>query len=155
MGRTDINRVNGRSYAFEIKSGRDRPDHAELQTKIFSDYFEFVTLIVSNEQLYSNISENIGITKYELIDGEMIFDIIRRPKKNLELNCVKQLKTLPKLLLFQMAEKKMMNKSRDKIIKEILKTHSESEINSFFKTALKDKYRDKWMTYIKQNIISQ
>jgi len=153
--RTDVNRVNGNSYAFEIKSGRDKPDRAFLQTKIFSDVFDFVFLIVNDEEIYELIADNIGIIKYEYIDGEMSFNTVRRPKRNIELDSVKQLKSLSKATLAKIIDFNKTVTDKNELISEILKNFSESEINARFKNALKDEYIDKWKSYIAQHILNQ
>jgi len=151
--RTDVNRINGFSYAFEIKTGRDRPNNAEAQTRVFSDFFEFVFLIVNNEEPYSNISENIGIIKYEYTDGEMLFDYTRKPKRNQELNSFQQLNSLSKSQLLEILGTKKNINEKEVLIKNVIQTHSEDEVNTIFKTTLKNIYRDKWKMYIQQNII--
>jgi hypothetical protein len=150
--RTDINRINSYSYAFEIKSGRDSPNRAVHQIKEFSDVFEFVILIVQNEEKYEDISDNIGIIKYEYNDGEMDFESIRKPSKNLELDSGKQLSSLSKMELSNTFNIQK-GLERTNLIDKIMDTYSESKINTYFKNALKTKYFDSWRSYINRNII--
>lgn len=153
--RTDVNRINGYSYAFEIKSGRDRPERAFLQTKIFSDVFDFVTLIVSDEEIFESISDNIGIIKYEFIDGAMTFDYVRKPMRNVELDSKKQLNSLSKVALKNSFDLINIELDRTKMINNVLNSFSESEINSHFKNALKNEYLDKWKAYMAQHFESK
>ena len=153
--RTDVNRVNLFSYAYEIKSGRDKPLRATYQTLEFSDIFEFVTLIVNNEEQYEHISDNVGIIKYDYMDGEMCFEQIRKPKKNLELDYQKQLNSLAALELCKiLGISKSSGLDKFQLIKEVLDSFNESEINAHFKSALKDKYLDKWKGYLNRYILN-
>lgn len=153
--RTDINRINGFSYAFEIKSGRDKPNRAIYQTAKFSDVFDFVIMIVNNEEEYESLSDNIGITKYEYVDGNMAFNTVRPPKRNLELDSNKQLKALPKAYLNKILNVKETNyHGRENIIRQIINNYSEGEINNHFKSSLKEKYLEKWQNYISLNFLN-
>jgi hypothetical protein len=152
--RTDITRVNGRSYAFEIKSGRDRPDRAMYQIQKFSDVFECVSLIVNDEKRYKFMPDNVGIIEYEYSNGEMKFTVGRDYKRNLELNVEKQLKSLPTNQLIKILNGENKKLERAKMIQNIIEQYSEEEINSLFKLALKDNYYGKWLDYIKNNFIN-
>jgi len=152
--RTDITRINGRSYAFEIKSGRDRPDRAMYQIQKFSDIFEFVSLIVDDESGYKSMPDNVGIIKYEYLNGKMEFNVVRDYKRNLELDVEKQLKSLPTNQLIKILNGENKKVEKAKMIQNIIEQYSEEEINSLFKLALKDNYYEKWLDYIKNNFIN-
>lgn len=152
--RTDINRVNQYSYAFEIKSARDNQSRAIYQTTEFSDVFDFVTLIVSNEEEYEHISDNVGIIKYEYIDGEMHFESMRKPKRNLELDYMKQLNSLSKEELITILGVKTTEPDKQILINEILGSFTEPEINTNFKSCLKNKFYDKWNEYLNRFILN-
>ena len=152
--RTDITRVNGRSYAFEIKSGRDRPDRAMYQIQKFSDVFECVSLIVDDERKYKSMPDNVGIIEFEYLSGEMGFTVIRDYKRNLELDVEKQLRSLPTNQLIKILDGENKKLERSKMIQNIIEQYSEEEINSHFKLALKENYYGKWMDYINHNFIN-
>jgi len=146
--RTDINRINSRySYAFEIKTARDRPERAFFQTKEFSQLFEFV-YIIKNPDNEIEIDENIGVFLIDYSDGGIIFEKEVKATRN-ETNPEKQLMSLPKAKLREKTGLKSNEKAD--IANDILSKYDGNEINTFFKKTLKDIYIERWVEFFEKH----
>lgn len=143
--RTDINRINNYSYAYEIKTARDKPNRAFFQTKEFSQVFEYVFVITNDPEIERE--DNIGIFLMDFVDGEIVFDKKIKARKN-DMNPPKQLMSLPKIKLRELTD--LDSKDKQDLVKDILPMFRRNEINAFFKKVLKDTYRERWIRFYKE-----
>lgn len=154
--RTDLTRVNGYSYNYEIKTGRDQLSRLQNQMDVFSTVFE-KNLVVCPNNSFDSIQEHIpdtaGIFIYELFKEGIKFKENMRPRMSKNLKSKNQLKILTVEALKLLHEKKIgkaRSLSREQLIDKILSRYSDKEINNEFKFYLKMKYSP-----IKNGLITQ
>lgn len=84
--RVDICRINGSSYAYEIKTEYDTFDRLETQMQDYLKTFEKVYVIVPNtrvEAVRPLIPESCGIISYRTtLQNDFVFAYIKRAQKN-------------------------------------------------------------------------
>lgn len=139
--RTDINRINGSSISYEIKSDRDNLNRAIEQTKTFLRVFEFVYVISSNieKNQISEFDDRVGFWRVDLLNNS--FKKLRNAKRNKYMNPESQIKLLQKKELKKYPSFKSDNR------KQILRKFDDKDINKAFKEILKNRYREKWISY--------
>lgn len=144
--RTDITRINGTSYNYEIKSGRDKIERAERQMSTFMTLFEENIVICQDEQ-YNDVIDSIppdtGVIIYEVISDGINFKDKIPARKSKRIDPVNQLNVMTVKKLREMYERrigKSKKLKRQTLSKKILSRYSGREINEEFKKYLKDKY---------------
>jgi len=144
--RTDVTRVNGISYNYEIKTSRDKVERLQNQMATFTTVFER-NLVVCSEKLYEHvlnyIPPNVGVIVYEIHGNMYYFKEKIRPKKSKNLKSENQLKILTTERLKTIYKKKIgkiTSLSRSQLIEKILTQLTDYEINKEFKLYLKEKY---------------
>ena len=149
--RTDITRINGYSYAYEIKSVRDVLSRSIGQTKEFLSVFDYVYLIVDNDIDDVEIDEKVGIIKVIRKNGMINFKIVKKPKQTCKYDSLIQLRLLQKKELLQINKKYDFchDKSREDLQQSILKKFDQNSINLLFKHTLKERYRRTWFENLK------
>jgi hypothetical protein len=150
--RTDVNQINGVSYTYEVKTGRDKIEKSILQTAEFSKVFEYVYLVTRNEEsIPSKLNENVGVLLAEFDDGHLIFDEVTTPIKNTLLSGRLQLQTFRKDELISFYGEDGKTKSREELLESLLATETEENINRKFKLVLKERFRPQWYEYVRKN----
>ncbi len=148
--RTDISRINGYSYAYEIKSSRDDISRSIEQTNEFLSVFEYVYLIVE-EMNEIDLNDNVGIIKYYNDDGIIDFNCIKKPRRLNSFNSTMQLSLLQKTELKHICNRYGFSNSitRNDSEQSILKNFDEKAINNIFKHYVKKRYKSQWLKTIK------
>lgn len=150
--RLDFGRINGSSHAYEIKTELDTLNKLEKQINDYSKVFEFINVVVHPKHLKKVkeiIPEYCGIEIYN-IEPQFEFHTEREAEKNPLINSRAQIDALTTKDLDFVIHKTnsimSLNKRKDKE-EYIYSNFSCEDINSYFKEAIKQRYRDRW-TYI-------
>lgn len=83
--RLDIGKINGNSYAYEIKTELDNTSRLEKQIKDYEKIFEFIYVVCHYrhlEQTRKIIPQKVGIKVFDIQDGRVTFEDIRKAKIN-------------------------------------------------------------------------
>lgn len=150
--RTDISRINGYSYAYEIKSVRDNTNRATWQTEQFLDVFDYAFLIVDDGIENVELNDSVGVIEIERENGIIEYDETKKPKRQNSHNSIAQLDLLQKTELLEIDLNINFNNkpSRKKIQNEIIKNYTNDEINKIFKNTLKKRYLPLWLKTVKE-----
>jgi len=143
--RTDVTRINGRSYNYEIKTSRDKITRLPHQMDTFTTLFER-NLVVCPESHYDGVLDNIphtvGVIVYEILDSRIHFKE-KIPPRKMGLKSENQLNVLTIERLRSIYEErigKATSLTRTQLIGKILSRFTTNEINKEFKLYLKEKY---------------
>lgn len=153
--RLDVGRINGYSYAYEIKTEFDTLDKLNKQIEDYSKVFEYIYIVIHRCHLnkaVKMIPDHCGIITYRIVDGELKFNFYKKVRKNKYLSMDDQVKTLNSKELTQMLkELKSKEIPAERHLKEeIIKKYSQRKVNAIYKKILKERYRNKWRN-LKQN----
>jgi hypothetical protein len=152
--RTDINLINGVSCAYEIKTARDKIEKAVLQTNHFKKAFEHVYLVTYNENIIpKNLDDGVGVMIIDFDDGKLEFNEIKPSIRNTSFVSELQLNTLNKDELVSFFGDCEKNTSREELINGLLGTETEKNINTKFKSYLKERFTPQWYEYIRKNLM--
>lgn len=147
--RIDICRINGSSYAYEIKTEYDTFDRLESQMRDYLKTFEKVYVIVPNtriSEVKSFIPASCGIIGYR-IDKNMnvVFSYSRKAKKNtcdLAI-CIRSLSSVDMSYML-----KLLNldnyKTRDEKLNTLLRYITSKSFGRCYRQLLKHKYEAQW-----------
>jgi hypothetical protein len=89
IARVDMAAVNGNLHGYEIKSARDSFGRLPLQTAVYSQALDFVTLVVApnhSAKAAQAIPEWWGILRVEERRGKVVFTVVRQPQRNPKVN---------------------------------------------------------------------
>jgi len=148
--RADVVVVNGKLTGIEIKSDLDTLNRLERQIGLYNQYFDAVE-IYAVEKHIEKIKEIAprwwGIKKIHLKDGEICVRVIRRGRRNANINFARIVSLLWKeealnLLREHKQSKGFESKNRTLIWDRIVEKVSERSIKSFVLRALKS--RQNW-----------
>lgn len=149
--RLDVGRINGLSYAYEIKTELDTLAKLEKQVSDYTQVFEYVTVIIHPKHLKKAkkiLPDYCGIDLIKTIDGSgYSFETERKATISPVLNSEMQINTLTsKDLEFILKTKKQQNIPSRRQEREYLITQclSEEEMNYYFKKAVKQRYLERW-----------
>lgn len=142
--RSDINRFNGQSYTYELKSPRDSTKRISDQLKSYSKSIEYIFLV-----LPESISEppdsddSVGLIQYDYPSFQ--FREIRLPSKQEQLEPEFQLSQLRLTELKKVAgcldpDGEYRDEKRANLVHQILDQESEEQINSIYKNTLKNRH---------------
>ena len=146
--RVDICRINGCSYAYEIKTEYDTFDRLHSQIRDYTKTFEKVYVIVPRKRVNSIrqiIPESCGIISYRISSDNIIFSYARKAQKN-NCNiifCIENLSSNDmSYLLKQLGEKSCQSKvqKRDKLVD----ISNKKPIWAQYRKLLKNKYEKRW-----------
>lgn len=147
--RTDITRINGSSYNYEIKTGRDKIIRLKKQMDIFIKFFEQNSVVCPIE-FYDDVLEYlpsaVGVIVYEILENDISFREELPSKKSFSISSEEQLRVITVEGLRKIHNKRIEKANelkRRELTKNILFKLSKDEINDQFKLYLKEKYRDK------------
>ncbi|WP_024834757.1 sce7726 family protein [Ruminiclostridium josui] len=155
--RLDFGRINGRSYAYEIKTELDNTNRLLDQLSDYINVFEFINVVIHEKHLSkikSLIPRNVGIIQYTFNENGMAFDSIRKPKENKNMKKLSQLEIMNTDDLDYII-KKIINVSqvprfKSEKLKFVNKHFNKYQFNDVFKEAIKNKQSKKWK-HIKDN----
>lgn len=145
--RVDLCKINGKSFAFEIKTELDSFIRLKSQMDNYSSLFDQVYLICPLnlvEKYQSYIPNSCGIYVYNQ-DSNSSFKFVKykhaTPLKTLNSNM--QLDCFPKNELINYFKPKNIS-CKSSIIEEITEKYTSRYINTIFKKYLKNKYKHNW-----------
>ncbi|PLX68148.1 MAG: hypothetical protein C0603_08550 [Denitrovibrio sp.] len=141
--RVDICRINGQSYAYEIKSEYDSLKRLGKQLSDYSKLFEFVFVIVTVKHLEEAqliIPLHCGIILYK--DGKL--RTIKKATKSPLISPKEQLSHIhPSKFKYNFTYPYDGDES-SKALEAILTKYTNKTINTRFKKILKSKYKEEW-----------
>ncbi len=153
--RVDISRINGNSYAYEIKTEFDSFDRLSTQMSDYSKAFEKVYVVVPAfkvEAVKQHIPDNCGIIAYRpKKQTGMTFSYVKRAYRN---NCsadfcIKNLSSADMSTLMKMLGLEVGTTKKEK--EAVLLTYAEKRsIWPAYKKLLKNKYHSNWL-FIKKH----
>lgn len=148
--RLDVGRINGVSYAYEIKTKLDTLNKLQKQISDYSQVFEYVTAVIDFRHLKKAkeiLPEFCGIEIYNMDSEFCNFETERCAEISPLINTEMQLKTLLSkdleyILKCNSSEKiPLKRKNRELLVRNSL---DQAKINYFFKEAVKHRYYDRW-----------
>lgn len=159
--RLDLARINGNSYAYEIKTELDQLTKLEKQLKDYSKAFEYIYVITSENHI--NKAKNIipdycGLILYEQKNNDYYFENIKSPSYNnnydyeVQVDCFSS-KDLETILLnnnINKFKRKEIPTLKDDRKRFLFENFSKDNINSLFKFGVKKKYEKRW-GFLQQN----
>ncbi|MDX6153716.1 sce7726 family protein [Marinococcus sp. PL1-022] len=148
--RLDVGRINGKSYAYEIKTELDSLEKLEKQVSDYSEVFEYTYVVVHPchfKKVMNIVPEHCGVITYREVSGDFKFSFRKRVDKSPYLNKSSMLrnlnsKELDYILKSSKYEGSLPVERDDK--HEILLKLSDQKINALFKRALKQRYNKQW-----------
>lgn len=147
--RVDVARINGESYAIEVKTEFDRLDKLSRQVEDYAKVFEHVMVIAHEshvERVLGLIPEYCGIQAYAAAQDQLQFSTIRTVAKNPLLAAEAQVRNLSSrdlsVILRQAGLQDPKNK-KERAELVLRECHSDT-INQLFKDTIKLKYRQRW-----------
>jgi len=139
--RVDFLTINGETNSFEIKSELDNLQKLSRQAVNYSKVFEFNYIVIDKKHLNKAneiIPDNYGIWIFTKNRKQ----VLRKAKKNIELDPTMQLELLTK------KELKRVFSETDREV--IYSKYNQNTINLHFKRCLKERYFERW-EYLKLN----
>lgn len=154
--RLDIGKINGNSYAYEIKTELDNTYRLKKQIKDYEKIFEFIYVVCHYkhlEEVRKIIPQKVGIKIFDIQNGEVKFKDIRMAKINKSIKKEYLLESINSNE-YEIILKKYLNikniplYKKDKI-KLVSKNIKKSELMSIYKKIIKLRQSKKWY-HIKQ-----
>lgn len=153
--RVDFCRVNGSSYAYEIKTELDNLNRLTKQIEDYSKVFEYVYVITYDgyvNKVKDILPSHCGIIIYKKTNQEYSFINDRKAKKSPFLDPLAQIRNLSsddiKFLLNKMKVKSIPAKRLER--ESIILKYKPVTINRLFKLAVKNKFYRQW-SFIQSN----
>jgi hypothetical protein len=154
--RLDIGRINGKSYAYEIKTELDTLEKLEKQISDYSLVFDFVYIVIHPKH-FSKVKESIpthcGIITYNLSDEGCKFSFRKKALLNTKIDKFSQLAVLTVKELERImkdAGEIHIPKTREGKTQCITSILGDKEVNALFKRAIKRRFNKKWI-YLQNN----
>lgn len=147
--RIDICRINGGSYAYEIKTEYDTFDRLASQMKDYSGAFEKVYVIVPNsrvDDVKAHIPSTCGIISYRISkDQKFVFSYAKRATRNLcdPVSCLENLSSSDMSELLRALKLKDYQTRKEKL-DALLEYAKKKSIWHQYKEVLKLKYAGQW-----------
>ncbi|MDN4617685.1 sce7726 family protein [Paenibacillus sp. PsM32] len=148
--RLDYARINGHSYAYEIKTELDSLDKLEKQISDYSKAFEYVQ-VVCHPYHYKKVKENVpsfcGIVTYNDCKTDLPFSFKQKRLRNPNIDASFQLSTLTAKELDKILKEENLNiDSLDRQSKQelISLSLSSAKINHHFKEKIKARFQKRW-----------
>lgn len=153
--RVDICRINGSSYAYEIKTEYDTFDRLETQMQDYLKTFEKVYVIVPHmrvDSVRSLIPDSCGIISYRVTStNEFIFSYAKRAQKNhcdIEF-CINSLSSIDMSYLLKLLKEKDY-RTRTEKKERLLQVATTKPIWKQYRQLLRHKYENQW-TFITEH----
>lgn len=152
--RIDLCRINGHSYAYEIKTSYDTFDRLDTQMADYMDTFEKVYLVIPfdrKDDAACHIPENCGIITYRISkNGELIFHYLRKANTNMcdIRKCISSLSSADISQFLKLLKIQNIPTLKDEKL-SMLFSKSNRALWSAYKKLLKIKYAPKWDYLIK------
>lgn len=147
--RVDLARVNGQSYAVEVKTEYDRLDKLSKQVEDYAKVFEHVGVVVHEshlDRLHGIIPKFCGVATYRIDGTDCAFSTVKPHGTSPLLSAEAQVRNLSSRDLSQILRSADLSDPGKKEERaELVLRHCSAElINHFFKLVVKAKYREKW-----------
>lgn len=148
--RLDLGTINGRSYAYEIKTELDTLAKLERQLIDYSAVFEFVTVVAHEAhcpKVLSMIPMHCGVRSYRRTATGMKFRTVRTATRSPLLNSISQVSCLNSEELQWLLKEngvKNVGNTRKQRVEALFKRVPERRINALFKYALKRRFKTRW-----------
>jgi hypothetical protein len=157
--RLDFARLNGYSYAYEIKTELDSLDKLDKQLQDYSAVFEFLHVVCHPDhykKVIEIIPEYCGVITYNTQKAEFPFSFRKKRLLNPDVDPRIQLTTLTSKELDKIMKRTLQKSvvaSDDRHEKEqlLLEHLSKEKINHLFKEAIKQRFCKRWQ-FVKGNI---
>lgn len=155
--RLDFSRINGQSYAYEIKTELDNTDRLQKQISDYEKVFEKIYVVIHPshmKRVKEIIPRKCGIISYEIREGECDFCIEREALLNKGIKKEAQIQNFTSSdYAYILKQKGIKNIPAYKDEREVLirRLCNKQEMNDFFKIVLKEKNKKRW-EHIKLNI---
>lgn len=151
--RVDLCKINGYSYAFEIKTDLDNLTRLNKQLNDYLQIFEYVYIICSVNKLSlieDNLTPSCGIYTYKISSrGNYSFSHYKKATISNEIDSYKQLNILNKQELNKFFNIKDLFNKQDKI-NFITNNYTNADINKLFKETISLRYKNNW-DFLKNN----
>lgn len=147
--RVDICRINGSSYAYEIKTEYDTFDRLETQMRDYLKTFEKVYVIVPKnrvEDVKNHIPEECGIISYRIGENmDIVFSYVKRAKHNCcDISfCINSLSSSEMSYLLKLLNEQDYKTRKEKLEVLFQITNSKS-IWKQYRQLLRHKYEEQW-----------
>lgn len=147
--RVDICRINGSSYAYEIKTEYDTFDRLETQMRDYLKTFEKVYVIVPKnrvEDVKLHIPDHCGVISYRIDNNmDVVFSYVKRAKHNCcDISfCINSLSSSDMSYLLKLLNEKDL-KTRKEKLDSLLKLANSKSIWNKYRQLLRHKYEDQW-----------
>lgn len=148
--RLDFARLNGSSYAYEIKTELDSLDKLEKQITDYSEVFEYIHVVCHPDHYYkvlSKVPEYCGVITYNSLREGFPFYFKRKRLLNPDIDANAQLSTLTTKELDRIIKTEGFKEiPSDRKIKESLLVEkvSSQKINHHFKETIKKRFFRRW-----------
>lgn len=147
--RADICMVNGHSEVFEIKTLYDSFARLDKQLEDYFLLYDYITIVIPQEKVSHyvlTLSEYVGVVSYWVNRvGNLVFTWEKKPLLN---PCIDS-----KIQLLQFTKKELLNivghpfnydSPKETLVEYIYNNRSQKQINSLFKSYIKEKYKTQW-----------
>lgn len=154
--RVDMARINGCSYAYEIKTELDSLARLDSQIKDYEKAFEYTYAIVHSRHTANAIEilpTHCGIIQISDICCDARFSIIREAVKSPFLSSEVQIKSLSSRdlsRLLRMAGISSVQNTRSQRESAVFEALDSHQINRFFKEVLRQKFCSQWQ-FVRQH----
>lgn len=157
--RIDMCTINGKSTAYEIKTEFDSTLRLEKQIEDYSKVFEYIYIITHKKHLdkiLNLVPDFCGVQVYTIKYDKCTFKTIKKASKSTNIDCVSQIRNLSsedlRYILGKLGYKNIPN-IRELRETLIYKLSDSQKINSYFKLAVKNKFKKKW-NYLQSNFVN-
>ena len=147
--RIDVCRINGGSFAYEIKTQYDSYERLSSQMNDYMKAFEKVYVVVPRSRVKDVqplIPTGCGIISYRQVsNNELVFSYFKRSEKN-QCNisfCLSSLSSSDLSILLKLAGLKNTG-SKDEKLKALIDYSEKHSIYHYYRKLLKEKYRPNW-----------
>lgn len=154
--RVDFARINGKSYAYEIKTELDTTKRLQQQVNDYLSVFEYVNVVSHKKhikKIRSIVPQKVGIIEYQYDGSEVLFRQVRVPKYNKGFKKSCQLENLSSMELKYIIKMNLnisvpeFKKQRLSIVNRKIQ---KQQLNENYKIAIKNSKAKKW-EHIKTN----
>lgn len=148
--RVDLARINGRSYAYEVKTEFDNLEKLAKQIGDYSKVFEYLTVVLHPRHLEGALRilpEDCGLLTYTIHPGQRCtFETIIPPNRNEAIDPIAQVRNLSSkdLALLLKRAGLMVPTTKEERATLVLQMCDPAVINDQFKLALKTKFAARW-----------
>ncbi|MFB5083393.1 sce7726 family protein [Symbiobacterium thermophilum] len=147
--RVDLARINGKSYAFEVKTEFDRLDRLPRQMEDYAKVFEHVSAVVHEshlERALDLVPEFCGVQVYTIAESGIDLCTIRPPEPSKMVTAEAQVRNLSSKDLAEVLRQVGLPdpRRRDERAALVLRECDPEQVNVCFKAVLKRKYQKQW-----------